>query len=135
MCEHADLRFHDGVQVKYCASLVTNLKSRFTDLPIVSCFASFDPSFADTNYGNDQIRNTLHSLQIGFNVVQAGVWMGFKEVIRRAYTQTCSNIMNELLFSNYSLAYPLLSKLAVALPLSNAECERGFSAISTQKPH
>ena len=50
--------------------------------------------------------------------------MGFKEVIRRAYTQTCSNIMNELLFSNYSLAYPLLSKLAVALPLSNAECER-----------
>ena len=39
MCEHADLRFHDGVQVKYCASLVTNLKSRFTDLPIVSCFA------------------------------------------------------------------------------------------------
>ena len=62
--------------------------------------------------------------------------MGFKEVIRSTSTQTCSNIMNELLLANYSLAYPLLSKLAgcaLSLPVSNAECERGFSAMKHTK--
>ena len=48
MCENADLRFHDEVlKLKYRASLVTSLESRFTDPPIISCnllFCLFDPS-------------------------------------------------------------------------------------------
>ena len=44
--------------------------------------------------------------------------------------------MNYILKSNYSIAYPLLSELAscaLSLPVSNAECERGFSALKRTK--
>ena len=44
---------------------MTNLESRFTDLPIISCFALFDPS--------QKPIMALQSLQIGFNIVQTGV--------------------------------------------------------------
>ena len=104
-CENADLRFHDEVQVKYCASLVTNLESRFTDLPIISCFALFDPSLfvSDTNYGYDQIEILCNHYKLDLMSCKQE-WMRFKEVIRSASTQTCSNIMNELLLANYRIS-------------------------------
>lgn len=49
----------------------------------------------------------------------------------------CTAVMNELRKSNYSLAYLLLAELtgcALSLPVSNAERERGFSALKQTKP-
>ena len=62
-------------------------------------------------------------------------WIGFREMIREN-NLGCTAIMNELLKSNYSLVYSLLAELAscaLSLPVSNAECERGFSALKRTK--
>ena len=65
--------------------------------------------------------------------MQAG--MDCREMIRES-NLLCTAIKNELLKSNNSLAYPLLAELAscaLSLPVSNAECERGFSALKRTK--
>jgi len=65
-------------------------------------------------------------------------WIVFKEVMIKAHNMTCSKVMKELLLPNYSLAYPLLSKLAgsvLSLPVSMAACERGFSAMKRSSQH
>ena len=96
----------------------------------------FDPTLfvSDTDYGFDQIEILCNHYKLDLMSCKQE-WMGFKEVMSTS-TQTCSNIVNELLFANYSLAYPLLSKLAgyaLSLPVSNAECEERFQCNEAHK--
>ena len=44
-----------------------------------------------------------------------------------------SNMLNELLFANYSFLLSKLAGYALSPPVSNAECERGFSAMKLTK--
>lgn len=63
-------------------------------------------------------------------------WNVLREVLQDSGNKTSSDVLNELISTDYSLIYPLLSRLAsyaLALPVSNAECERGFSAMKRTK--
>ena len=134
--ENADTHFHDNIQVKYCEALVSNLQNRFPDLPVISAFSVFDPALltSDPTCGYDKLETLCNHYK--FDVIECKQeWIGFREMIREN-NMACTTIMNELLKSSYSLAYPLLAELAsctLSLPVSNAECERGFSALKRTK--
>ena len=134
--ENADTHFHDNIQVKYCEALVSNLQNRFPDLPVISAFSVFDPALltSDPTCGYDKLETLCNHYK--FDVIECEQeWIGFREIIREN-NMACTTIMNELLKCSYSLAYPLLAELAscaLSLPVSNAECERGFSALKRTK--
>lgn len=139
--------FQKNVREKYLDALVDNLENRFSDSGVLRAFASIFSaekaikvqSDCFNSYGDSEVE--ILSTQFTHTVVKERLqqeWSCFKHILVSDFKeQSTKNLM--LIVSedtSFSSLYPSLSYLAsiaLILPLSTADCERGFSTLKRIK--
>ena len=137
--------FDTNIRQRYCLALEEHLERRFPDLPIIHSFQVFDPTLLPKStdetqkYGESYISELSHHYGIDDCTAQQE-WVNFRLVMKN--TCSCRNmeatdVLRMLaLNETYQTLYPILSKfaqIALALPVSNADSERGFSCMNRVK--
>ena len=131
------------MQDKYCDALVEHLEKRFPDLPLIKAFQVFDPQLLPSSeevetYGNDFISELSHHYHIDTCTIQQE-WESLRSLMQTQEfkDKNAKYILTSLSSSDTLIAlYPILSKLAqiaLTLPVSNADTERGFSCMNRVK--
>ena len=139
--------FKSDIQEKYLNGLITNLESRFNDVGVLSALATiFNPQKAlscpseqFSMYGDDEIATvSAHFTVTVVNETLFQEWSCFKHLLLAEFKEmSIEETMSTLsAHSSFSSLYPTLSKLAsiaLIIPVSTADCERGFSTINRIK--
>ena len=134
--------FQMRIREKYIDKLIDNLTERFADSDLLSALitlfhsnkaaSSIEPIGLE-EYGNSALRviaahfsTTVDSERLQLE------WMRFKHILLNQFSETQAHNVMEVISSDssFSSLYPYLSKIAsiaLTLPVSTADCERGFS--------
>ena len=127
--------------------LCEHLEKRFPDLPVIKAFQVFNPQDLPSerdrldDYGEDSIKElSQHYCVDTCAVLQE--WASLRLVMHQERYSTngvsdkdTTDVL-QVLSDSFSTLYPLLSKfaqIALALPVSNADSERGFSCMNRVK--
>ena len=140
--------FQISIREKYIDKLIDNLTERFADSDMLSALitlfhsnkaASSIESVGLEEYGNSSVRviATHFSTTVDSERLQLE-WMRFKHIL---LNQSCETPAHDVMAvissdSSFSSLYPYPSKIAsivLTLPVSTADCERGFSRIKTDQ--
>ena len=141
--------FQEHVREKYVDALVDNRKNRFSDVGVVNAFASIlDPqkatqmyqSFPETEF-NNYGANDIDAISEHFSVsakpdTLKREWMTLKHILVQDFSSTVEVMQTLASDETLSSLYPSFSKLsavALVLPVSTADCERGFSTLKRIK--
>ena len=143
-------QFQKSVREVYIDKLVGNLEDRFAESDLLSGLVTIfhpgkaaeskhsSPGSFDT-YGDTAV-NTV-ATKFTATVVRERLqleWMGFKYILSSEFADVGPNKVMATLSGDpsFSSLYPTLSKLAsitLTLPISTANCERGFSTMNRIK--
>jgi hypothetical protein len=143
-------QFQQNIREVYIDKLVDNLENRFAESHLLSGLVTLfhpgnaaeskqsSPGIVDT-YGDAAV-STI-ATKFTTTVVKERLqleWMGFKHVLSCKFADSRPNKVMATLSgdSSFSSLYPTLSKLAsisLTLPISTADCERGFSTMNRIK--
>ena len=140
--------FQIRIREKYIDKLIDNLTERFADSDLLSALitlfhsnkaaSSIEPIGLE-EYGNSSLRviaahfsTTVDSERLQLE------WMRFKHILLNQFSETQAHNVMEVISSDssFSSLYPYLSKIAsiaLTLPVSTADCERGFSTMKLTK--
>ena len=134
--------FQKHVREKYVDALVDNLKDRFSDVGVVNAFESvLDqkstqvyqslPESEFNNYGANDIDTICeHFCESVKPDTLKREWLTLKHTLVQDFTSPTEVMQTLASDETLSLIYPDFSKLsavALVLPVSTADCERGFS--------
>ncbi|XP_006824225.1 zinc finger protein 862-like [Saccoglossus kowalevskii] len=138
--------FITNVYHKYIDGLIVNLRERFPDVHLLQAFSIFDPSLLEKD-DSGRLDDTLqqqhletlstHYSDILSSEEMAREWEMMKNLMvdDQHSSFTCTQMMNKVV-KQYKDVFVNLYKLAVIgliVPMSTADCERGFSALSRVK--
>lgn len=140
-------KFKRTVIRPYIDSLVDNLKDRFPHIGLLDAFQLFNPAILPVpeseellDHGFMQLQTLLdHYSPSLVDAIKANEeWSNFLPDMIRLFTKkTYYSVLSSLTSNTVLIAtYPELSKLAAAalvVPMSTADCERGFSAMNRIK--
>ncbi|XP_006825057.1 zinc finger protein 862-like [Saccoglossus kowalevskii] len=140
--EVAKTEFKTQIYYKYIDSVTLNLEERFPDIKLVSSFTVFDPSFITTSHEDvmedagqkEKLEILCEHYSLDEEVVFSE-WDLFKETMMRNKNKPYHDIL-KMLTSVYKELFPNLSKMAavaMVLPVSTVDCERGFSTMARVK--
>ena len=138
--------FRRNIKGSYIDAVVENLQCRFPDISVISAFGLFNPErIPDTaseqyrKYGNDQ----LHVLREHYgefldHAVLEQEWVYFKQLLAESFKNLTTREVLEMVVKDLSLQIILpqfgrLANIALTIPISTADCERGFSAVKRIK--
>ena len=142
--------FQKNIREKYIDKLIENLQNRFSDSDLLSALITlFHPSKSAKsmqsltscfdNYGDHALDTVAAKFTTTVDKVKLQLeWMGFKHILVGHFSGVPANEVMAALSgdSSFSSLYPTLSKLAsitLTLPVSTADCERGFSTMNRIK--
>ena len=146
--------FLNNIQKPFLMALIENINERLPDTDIFSNFDILNPlklpatsqEMATENYGEKEIKELAEQYGVGDSPLISSENLRSEWLDLRIYMlSNCTKMtMKELLSSlalqnsttSISVVYPNLSKLAqvfMALPISTADCERGFSTMKIIK--
>ena len=135
--------FKNNIREKYIDKLIDNLTNRFADSELLSALATlFSPSKAACNtedYGNSAVSIIAAHFTTAVDSARLQLeWMRFKHILLNQLSDKTADAVMGILVSDTSLSflYPYLSKIAsiaLTLPVSTADCERGFSTMNRIK--
>ena len=148
--ERLKQNFQSNVRNKYIDLLVQNLEDRFQDLSILnSLITLFDPKTTDINQHSPFTIFELHrnkdieilSTYFKTTIVKKNLkfeWLGFKYILVSEFKLMSTTQVMQTMCENSSLVelYPTISKLAciaLTIPVSTADVERGFSTMNRIK--
>ena len=138
--------FEQDVQGPFIQKLCENIQQRFPDVELLDAFTVFDPSklpssfdeMLESNYGIDKL-DTLgnHFGSVDHQVLRTD-WTNFRVYMMQCCQGMSMKAVLSKLATNSTLQqmYPQLYKLAqicLIIPVSTADCERGFSAMGRVK--
>lgn len=153
-CSPKSVSAFDDIKSKYLHNLLDNLAQRFTDNGLISCFGILNPRNlpsvdCDTfdAYGVEEIislgkhygsNDCTHSKLLVDDVSLMIEWPQFKCLLSdRFRSQTFSDMCSSVLANtDFAYTFPNISKLlriAIVMPVSSADCERGFSRYNLVK--
>ena len=144
LTERNKKHFKDEIQDKYCNVLVEHLEKRFPDLPLIKSFQLFDPKQIPSSLeeietcGDNFISELCDHYNID-NCTGKQEWQSLRSLMRdKEFKDKTPTQILKSLSSNDSLRtiYPVLSRfsqIALTLPVSNADAERGFSCMNRVK--
>ena len=132
---------------KYLQNLISNLEDRFSDSGVLSALANIFnsqkamccPSDQFNNYGNGEVATiSAHFTTTVANDILLQEWSCFKHLLIAEFKEVSTRDIMSTLSANttFSSLYPTLSKLAsiaLIVPVSTADCERGFSTMNRIK--
>ena len=136
--------FADSIEKPFLANIITNLEERFPNTDIISNFAVFSGTSLDeegysAGYGVDNIEElAAHFCPIIVNQEDTlSEWNLWKMVVKGTLKdKSCQEVLQLLISSSNAILYPNLAALAsvaLVLPMSTVDCERGFSALGRIK--
>ncbi|KAK3091876.1 hypothetical protein FSP39_023354 [Pinctada imbricata] len=152
-CSDANVDRFIKARNDYLRVLLGNLKARFQDNQIIQCFSVLTPSSLPESledffvYGNDEIRKLgdLYSndkqktSKLGIDKkTLCAEWPMFKHTMQTKFSQCKFSEMAKLFLNDRSLSeispnIGKLVKIALSLPVSSADCERGFAKYNLVK--
>ena len=121
--------------------LEDHLQRRFPDLPIIHSFQVFDPTLLPIStddmqkYGESYINELSHHYGID-DCSAEQEWVNFRLVMNNTCSSHNMDATDVLRMLALNETYQILSKfaqIALALPVSNADSERGFSCMNRVK--
>ena len=147
--DHQVEDFKKNVHDQYLETLSNHISRRFPDMELLEAFAIFDPSTIPQDLGQ-QASHGVQKLEVLIShysphgVIDSEAARNelrvFNSVIAANVVTsqlTTRNLMSHLLStSKLTIMFPNLAKLAtiaLLLPMSSVDCERGFSALSRVK--
>lgn len=142
--------FQQNIREKYIDKLVENLNDRFVDSDLLSALIILfqsskaaksmqSPTGCFEEYGDGAVNViAAHFLSTVDKAKLQLEWMGFKHILVNQFLEVPPNEVMAAVSgdSSFSSLYPCLSKLAsiaLTLPISTADCERGFSTMNRIK--
>lgn len=138
-------KFQKDIQQKYCSELSQHLEKRFPDLPVIKAFQVFNPQMLPTEgnplegYGEDYITELSHHYNVD-TCTALQEWTSLRLIMQQEHYSTdkdTTDVMKVLAMNDtFKTLYPLLShfaQIALALPVSNIDSERGFSCMNRVK--
>jgi hypothetical protein len=142
-------RYHDGIYKKYLSTLLQHLDDRFPDIEIISAFSIFDPKTIPDNpqnrqgYGREELRIFQQKFATHGVVDEDGLKVEYPlftnavKVDQSLSKMTTRELMLYLSTNKtFQSMFPNLAKLStigLLLPMSTADCERGFSTLQRVK--
>ncbi|XP_006819807.1 uncharacterized protein LOC102805733 [Saccoglossus kowalevskii] len=133
--QHKKDKFKSEVYSKYTAGVCTNLEDRFPDISLISAFSIFDPSTVN-GVGNEEKVETLAE-HYNLDAEQTSrEYDLIKVAMENTYHDKSYQDMMKIIITSYKDLTPNLYKLAaiaLTIPVSTADCERGFSVVSRIK--
>ena len=148
--ERDEQSFQKDVKEKYIDALVENLEDRFSDAGVVSIMATLlDPRQASlvqqsslsqfNEYGISELRKLADHFTVSAELETLQLeWMSLKQVLVQDTSTLSEMSSNEVLqtLASHQTLYPTYTKLAsiaLILPISTADYERGFSTLKRIK--
>lgn len=137
--------FQKSIREKYIDQLINNLTQRFADSELLGALITlFHPNKAASStdleeYGNSATKAIAAHFSTTVDSERLQLeWMRFKHILVSQFSETSAHDVMEAMSSDSSLSslYPYLSKIAsisLTLPVSTADCERGFSTMNRIK--
>ena len=133
-------KFKKEVQDQFCDELIEHLNKRFPDLPMVKAFEVFDPqkNSSEDACGCDFITQLCDHYGVDDCTTQQE-WDSLRNLLQKPdFKEKSATQVMKSLSSNETLivSYPIMSKfaqIALTLPVSNADVERGFSCMNRVK--
>ena len=142
--------FQQSIREKYIDKLVDNLKDRFADSASLSALITFfhsskaatsmqSPTTCFEEYGDSALNVIDEHFIATVNKVKILLeWMGFKHILVSEFLEVSPHEVMAAVSSDgsFSSLYPCISRLAsiaLTLPVSTADCERGFSTMNRIK--
>lgn len=145
--ENQRVSFKTNIHDKYLQNLISNLEDRFSDSGVLSALATIFnsqkamccPSDQFSSYGEREIATiSAHFTTTVANEILLQEWSCFKHLLIAEFKEVSTRDVMSTLSANttFSSLYPTLSKLAsiaLVVPVSTADCERGFSTMNRIK--
>ena len=140
--------FQSGIQEKYIEKLIDNITERFVDSDLLGALitlfnskkaASSIESVGLEQYGNNAISSIAAHFSTTVDSQRLQLeWMRFKHILLTQFSEMPENEVMAVISSDssYSSLYPYIPKIAsiaLTLPVSTADCERGFSMMNRIK--
>ena len=136
-----------SMQDNYITIIIANLKRRFPDVALLNAFQIFIPSKAPStsadafsNYGLTQLNTLLdhYSPDVVSREACEQEWLQYKQLMTTSYSTLSMKESIDVLLTNPTMSslFPHLAKLAsiaIIIPVSTADCERGFSCMNRVK--
>ena len=142
--------FQQSIGEKYIDKVVDNLKDRFADSALLSALITLfhsskaaasmqSPTSCFEEYGDGAVNVIAAHFIATVNKVKLQLeWMGFKHILVTEFLEVSPHEVMAAVSSedSFSSLYPSISRLAsiaLTLPVSTADCERGFSTMNRIK--
>ena len=138
--DHQRAEFDRSIRQKFLKTLEDHIVSRFPNNSIITALSVFDPQNMPEEfvlYGEDEIE--LLGDHFGGADDLLTEWIQFRELMKSSYQSCTLAQLAENLYKGkppVAESFPKVAKLisiAVMIPVSTADCERGFSAMNSIK--
>ncbi|KAJ8043554.1 hypothetical protein HOLleu_10692 [Holothuria leucospilota] len=125
----------------FLQNVITNLNERFSDVSLLGAFSIFHPSIVSASLNDeDDSLEVQHIKKLGDhygldNHKLEIEWNGMKHIIGNDTKVTHTDMML-MVVEKYQDLYPnmaMLASKALVIPVSTADCERGFSTLKRIK--
>ena len=147
MKERDPENFQKNVREAYIDAIVANIKSRFPDMTIITSFGIFDPnktpatsSESFTEYGEVQLEVLIQHFGEAYldQTALQQEWIYTKQLLADSFSSLSTREVLEMILKDTSLTTLLpqihkLAAIALTIPITTANCERGFSAVKRIK--
>ena len=122
------------------SSFVSNLKARFPDSAVMSALSVLDPANMPEEfifYGEQEMETLSNHFQLNEEDL-VNEWMQSREIVHKNYRGYSLPTLTKAVHASdvHKESFPVLGKLLVitlTLPVSTADCERGFSEMKITK--
>ena len=145
--ENQKKSFKKNIHDQYLHNLIGNLEARFSDAGVLSALATiFNPQKAMSchtdlfsAFGDEEIATiSVHFTTTVLKDILLQEWALFKHLLVSEFKEVSTRDIMSTMSANttFSSLYPTLSKLAsiaLIVPVSTADCERGFSTMNRIK--
>ena len=145
--ENQKKSFKKNIHDQYLHNLIGNLEARFSDAGVLSALATiFNPQKAMSchtdlfgAFGDEEIATiSVHFTTTVVKDILLQEWALFKHLLVSEFKEVSTRDIMSTMSANttFSSLYPTLSKLAsiaLIVPVSTADCERGFSTMNRIK--
>lgn len=111
-------------------NVLTNLKKRFTNLPYAQSIEAFYK--LDLKNADEFVNTYKHKLKIDTDLLQAEVSV-LKNVLKNKNKESNIKSLKEEVDRNFCPNFYKMLQVAIAIPISSADCERSFSAMRRTK--
>ena len=130
----------DRLRDKFLLSVISNLEARFPDSEVISALSVLDPTNMPPEfifYGEEEIETLSNHFELNAADL-VNEWQQFRELVHVNYRGHSLPELTKVVHANPVIkeSFPMLSKLlatTLTLPVSTADCERGFSVMNITK--